>query len=1056
VGSFLRYLLLGSLLLSQASWAGGGDDCVTIQSGAWEDPSIWDFCSGGIPIDDTFVTINENHVVTLNGFSGLLNAFNMTADSELIIADVVGGITMTTEDAAFDSSLGTITLNGDLTINGFGVNVFLGTIDGAAGLTIISGFETRFNGTIGVNTPLTSLITDLPGTLIFANADAGINTPNIFVNGLREFNDPITLERGTTISGSGAPLIFNNTINGSKIFTLSQINNTSIEFNADVGATTPLSDFRIFNSTNTTAMLNMDVFNTNGLQIWDVDMVIDAPSQLLVLTNSRISKDISVANGHWVRGITAGTQSLNVNSARDSMILGVVGDGSLPLLDLNMTAQGNIVLNTSSITVTDNMIFNSPIVLASDIELVAPVFTTVQTVNNGGFDLTLNIASFGSFNADVSGSGDFIMNGSGVVLNSAVTSMTGNVFINAGFARDNTSSDNQFPFAPVITLVKPANIGDGGFGDFILSNGQILAGTGFCSCNLITSPGSVVSPGFSSSGLFVRTLEMNTSSSLDIELNGTVPGLEYDFLSVQAANLDVGMNGGATLNISLGFVPSIGDEFIVLNVTTGADIIGSFNGLAEGDHVTFGSFIFSISYKGGDGNDVILTVIRNVRYHVDINAVDTGSNDGLTWDSAFLTLQDALAVVLENEDIWVAAGTYYPDEGGTQIDNDEFSTFTLKPGVGIYGGFIGDETDLQARAPYVNLTILSGDIDGNDINIDGNDVAETVDDIAGLNAFQILNGVAIDAYAVLDGFTVTAGNAVDKTIDSGAGMFCNFGVAGPSINQVMFIGNYASVRGAATYGCAQQVSNTQYINNKSDLRAGAVYTSGGFMESVVFEGNFTSGNAGALYNLNSPLTLINAAFIGNANGNGFGGAIRSEHELNIESSLFSGNRSVLGGAISMNGSEDLSLVNVTMTGNRATSIGGAIFSDSSGALNIVNSVIWNNQDPSGVGTADASIVNVNPTLTNSYSLIQGYGINGTVNLDTDPLFDTETNPSNAPTTVGNARPTIGSPILNMGNNTAVGMGVTDLDGGIRILETNVDMGAYEFIRPDLIFRNGFD
>ena len=51
-----------------------------------------------------------------------------------------------------------------------------------------------------------------------------------------------------------------------------------------------------------------------------------------------------------------------------------------------------------------------------------------------------------------------------------------------------------------------------------------------------------------------------------------------------------------------------------------------------------------------------------------------GSNDGTSWETAFRTLQDALAVAVSGGSIRVARGRYWPDEGSGQTNNDPPST----------------------------------------------------------------------------------------------------------------------------------------------------------------------------------------------------------------------------------------------------------------------------------------------------------------------------------------------------------------------------------------------
>lgn len=78
-----------------------------------------------------------------------------------------------------------------------------------------------------------------------------------------------------------------------------------------------------------------------------------------------------------------------------------------------------------------------------------------------------------------------------------------------------------------------------------------------------------------------------------------------------------------------------------------------------------------------------------------VDATAPPGGDGLSWATAFTTLQPALAVASAGDEIWVAQGTY---RGG----------FTIPDGVVLLGGFkSGDERRSQAR-PTAQQTFLDG------------------------------------------------------------------------------------------------------------------------------------------------------------------------------------------------------------------------------------------------------------------------------------------------------------------------------------------------------------
>ena len=97
-----------------------------------------------------------------------------------------------------------------------------------------------------------------------------------------------------------------------------------------------------------------------------------------------------------------------------------------------------------------------------------------------------------------------------------------------------------------------------------------------------------------------------------IEIGGTSAGTGYD--QDQVASGAVTINTGVTLSLTAinGFSPTVGQTFVILSQSGAGAISGTFTGLPQG--ATIANFLGSslhaqISYVGGDGNDITLTVI---------------------------------------------------------------------------------------------------------------------------------------------------------------------------------------------------------------------------------------------------------------------------------------------------------------------------------------------------------------------------------------------------------------------------------------------------------------
>ena len=181
--------------------------------------------------------------------------------------------------------------------------------------------------------------------------------------------------------------------------------------------------------------------------------------------------------------------------------------------------------------------------------------------------------------------------------------------------------------------------------------------------------------------------------------------------------------------------------------------------------------------------------------YVDVNA--EGANSGLSWKNAYTDLQTALQESTEGTQIWVSKGVYYPDN---QSGSREMS-FNLKNKVAIYGGFSGTESNLAERNIQRNTTVLSGDLDRND----GSDSSNMQE-----NSYHVVIGSDTNRTAILDGFTITGGNAngdgpigADDMFgrylyNDGGGLY-NRRKGSPTIRNCSFIQNCATDVGGAIY-----------------------------------------------------------------------------------------------------------------------------------------------------------------------------------------------------------------------------------------------------------------
>ena len=213
-----------------------------------------------------------------------------------------------------------------------------------------------------------------------------------------------------------------------------------------------------------------------------------------------------------------------------------------------------------------------------------------------------------------------------------------------------------------------------------------------------------------------ENLTITANFSIDTFSLTYTPGKYGSLTGPASQTVDYGASGS-----EVAAVPDAGCKFLSWNDGSTANPRVD-SGVARDIAVT-ANFVNIVSYVTPDG---------------------AGDNSGDSWGNAIpgKDLKSAIANTA-SEQIWVAAGTYKPNDANPS-NVSRAQSFTLRNKLAVYGGFAGTETDTAQRDIAAHPSVLSGEI-GKSGDFD--------------NCQHVLRTSGLDASAILDGFTITGGNA---------------------------------------------------------------------------------------------------------------------------------------------------------------------------------------------------------------------------------------------------------------------------------------------------------
>lgn len=466
---------------------------------------------------------------------------------------------------------------------------FSDTANWSTGTAPVEGDSITLPGLSGTST--VALINDIDASF------AGISLSSVASQayGYTDYSvDTITLQPGATVQSTSATYPYVSAyLADSVIIAEGQLQLLTSVYNSEIDVTGDLL-----------------VGSTQGDPTGYVNLISGSTisGSVLVGVNSSVSIASGVSADDYTVG-AGGSLRLPYPLANFSSPIGLGAEARLTLTGDNSCSGGSVGAG-SCIPQTGEVTISSPITLTGNATVTVPEKLTANltgTITKAGFTLTKTIGSEGKL---VIGSEEIIPE-----------------------TKKTTLAGSQ-PTQNVQVAENETAVLSGDRGSVEVYGGGILKGTGSATY-IYVADGAAVNPGNSPGTLTVlESLSLSGTYVAEV-LNSD----QYDVLEVGEDYSGSGnaVNLGPTSELSLSLYPgwsvSNGDSFTIIDNKSATDVFGTFADLDEGSQFAVGGVTFSITYEGGDGNDVVVTALSDGN---DPNAPNTGAAELKTANPALV------------------------------------------------------------------------------------------------------------------------------------------------------------------------------------------------------------------------------------------------------------------------------------------------------------------------------------------------------------------------------------------------------------------------------------